>query len=210
MPSAVASTYSGDTWEQIRVKVVNAFDAANGRAQIAGVWYPGASNAQALAILQALRGLLVAFKVSPSTDWSLWYAALGYHQLGDKFDLSTKHGAAPAPADVVAGVWEFFARAAARLDYVGASPKLLVLNLTYSAYERAARDAYAQIKRERAAAAAKAKVKVPMPPGIDPPDIEPPEPPDNVPLPIVPTPDTGGLAILAVLVVAAIARKKRK
>jgi hypothetical protein len=101
----VETTYVADTWEAIRVKVVYAFDAANGRATIGGIVYPALSNAQALAILQALRGQLGAFKIKPATKWSLWYAALGYRDAGDKFDVSIAHGAAPAPADVIAGVW---------------------------------------------------------------------------------------------------------
>lgn len=205
---AVGTTYTADTWEQLRVKVVYAFDAANGRMSVDGVWYPKLSNAQALALMQALRGQLVAHKISPSTDWDVWYGALGYHQAGDKFDLTTVHGGAPAPADVVAGAWSFFESAAKRLDYVGALPKILALNLTYPGYEKAAHDAYGALVAERKRQQPK-KTPVPMPPGIDPPVVEPPKPPDDVPLPIVPTPD-GSTALLALLVLLGVAISMRK
>lgn len=208
----VETTYVADTWEAIRVKMAFAFDAANGRASVAGGIFPRLSNAQALAILQALRGQLNAFKIKPSTKWSLWYAALGYRTRGDKFNVSIAHGAAPAPDDVIAGVWEFLEDAAKRLDYVGA-PKMLVLNFTYSAFEKSARDAYAALVAQRKSDdAAKAKTKLPVPPGIDPPDVAPPQPPDDVPLPVVPSlPSSDGTAAIVVLLLIAIAlRKKRK
>lgn len=214
----VTNAFTADTWEQIRVKLVYAFDAANGNITHDGVIYPNLSNAQALALLQALRGQLRAFKIEPSAEWSLWFELLGYRKPGDKFDLSLAHGAEavanarnwPGGVELVAGVWEFAADAAKRLDYVGA-PKLLVLNYSYNGYEKAAADAYAALERARARAKAKAKpkAKLPVPPGITPPDVELPEPPD-VPLPTIPTPDTGGIAILALLLLAAIATRRKR
>jgi len=199
----VENTFTADTWEQIRVKVVYAFDAVNGRTTINGVVYPRLSNAQALALLQAWRGQLAPRKLDPTTQWSLWYGALGYAKPGDKFDVHIAHGSAAAPDDVIAGAWEFVAGAAQRLDYTGASPKLLVLNFTYTAYEKAANDAYAALQRSRR----KPKAK-PAPSPTTTPDDVPVSTPEAAPE--VSTPDRG-TALLVVLVVIAIAlRSKRK
>lgn len=201
---ALPSTYTGDTWERIRVALVYAVDSLNGRVDVNGQIFPRMNNGQALAIAQAWKGLLAANKQTlPAALWpELWYRALGYHQPGDKFNMSHEHANAPALADVVAGVWALAEYAAQRLDEKGAQPKLLVLDLSFGGYERAAKDAYERLKKDRA------PPKTPLP--GNPPGAPPLKPPPDVKLPLPTVPSMQGTGLLLLLIVVALAVRKGK
>ena len=216
MAQAVTTTFTGATWGAIRVAMVYAFDAANGRLAVPGptvratsvqVIYPRLSNAQAIAILAAFRGRLVA---APRTLWPLWWTALGYEREGDKFDTSTARGGASYDDIATAKLWEFVGTACDRLDLAHAEPRILVLDYSYKAWERSAVAAYAALRVVRAQRARSSSV-VPMPPGIEPPDVGPiTSPIPDPPLPVIPTPGGGGAAILLLLLAALALRKSRR
>lgn len=200
----IPGAYTGDSWQAIKVDLVYAADKQNGRSDVNGVIYPRVTNATALSIAQAWRKLLRAYKIAPGPFWpELWYAALGYHKTGDRFQMTHAHAGAEAPAEVQAAVWEFAEWAADRLDDVGATPRLLALDQTFRGYEAAAQEAYAQLKADRA----RRKIPAPpTPPGVpNPPDIDPPPVKPGPPLTGPPLPDLRGAGILLALLVIAIA-----
>lgn len=207
------TTYTGDTWEKLRVQLVYAFDAANGRVKVNGMVYPQVTNAQALSIAAAYRKLLRTTGAKVPAFWpELWYRALGRFQEGDRFLMTTAHGDAVAPPEVVAAVWELAAHASGVLDQSRAQPKLLVLDLSYRAYEATAKLAYAQLLADRKAKKKK-PIKVPNPadpggpPGeIDPDKIpKPPRPGDGLPA----IPSMRGIGLLVLLIIAALAVDKK-
>ena len=204
MPT-LATTYTGADWDAVRVQLVYAVDALNGNIKDRAGVFPKLTNAQALAIGQAWKKMGKAWGIAPpASHWpELWYLALGRWKEGDRFDMTTKHGASPAPIEVIVGMWSLVDYYARELDAKHAQPIVLVLNLSFAGYEAAARDAYAVLKKEK-----KRKVKLPLP-GT--PEVDLPEAP-NIPLPVVPslpTPDRGtGLLVLLIIIAIAVRRRK--
>jgi len=209
----IPTTYTGPTWVQIYGALSYAVETVNGRSGK----YPRISNGLAIAILEGFRKLATAYKQFRSPFWpSLWYAALGYRKEGDKFQMATSHALAAAPPDVTAAVWEYVMDQARKLDQVGAQPKLLVIDVTYKSYEAAAKSVYDALQAERK------KKKVPFPgprvPGTKPPpDVElPPEIPGGrnpVPTPgdgLPSIPSLKGAGVLALIILIALAMRKRK
>lgn len=205
----IPAAYTGDTWSAISVDLVYAADQQNGRSEVNGVVYPRVTNATALAIAEAWRKLLKAYKIAPGAFWpELWYAALGYRKTGDRFQMTHQHAAAEAPPEVQAAVWEFSQWAARRLDDVDAQPRLLALNLTFKAYEDAASLAWSQLKADRRRGRVPAP---PTPPGVpQPPPIDPPDVTDPIVPPTPNLPDLSGAGILLALIVVAVLVSKRR
>lgn len=194
----LSTTYSGDSWAHVRKQLGAACEAVNGQTTTG---WPGVSNAQALAILQAFRKLLRSNKETvPAALWpECWYLALGRLKPGDKFIMSTAHGSSPASLDVVECTWALVVYATERLEAKRAKPILLVLDLSYRGYEQAAKDAYAQLKRDTA----KNGKAPPIPPLPDKPPIDP-------PLPVVPRPKFRDAGILLLLLVVAFGSTRRR
>lgn len=196
----LSTTYTGDSWAHIRKQLGAAAESVNGKSPTG---WPAVSNAHALAIAQSLKKLLKANKESvPASAWpELWYFALGYQKPGDKFNMTTAHANAPAPDIVVESLWEFVSHATTRLDLKKALPRLLVLDLSHRGYQRAADDAYAQLKKDRAG-------KIIVPPIPDPTN---PPPLPTPPLPKVPgLPRARDLGLLLLLLVVAASTRRRK
>lgn len=222
----IPSTFAGDSWAQLKAQLFYAVDTATGRVLVSdaqgGEYLPDLTNGQAMALLQAWRKTLRAWKQPmPGALWpALWYLVLGYQVAGDKFDVSIARAQLKAEPAVVAGVWAFIDYATEQLDRTpAAKPRTLGIDFSYSAWDRAARDAYEQLKLERAASKRsstaapkkKRKVKVPMPPGIDDPEVE---LPDEDELPVAPMPPQlpkmsrgTALLIVLILILAAVRQK---
>jgi hypothetical protein len=196
------TTYTGGTWAAIHADLYEELDSANGRRMIEGEYRPQMTNLQAIAILQAYRKLAKAWKVQVPLWPELWYAALGYLKAGDRFKMTTAHANAQAPDHVVPFVWEATDRITADLERKQALPLLLVLDTSFKGYEAAAKEAYAQLKKDRK------PPRLPIP-GHPPLPDKPPSLP-KLPLPTIPKPDLRGAGMLLALLLIAYVLKDSK
>jgi hypothetical protein len=205
----IPTTYTGGSWRQILAALKYAVETANGKSAD----YPRISNGLAIAILQAWRKVANSYRIKSPFWPELWYSAFGYRKPGDRFNMTTKHAAAPAPADVQAATWEQLSIMSRDLDGKKATPRLLVLDLTFKGYEAAAKEAYERLKADR-----KGNIIIPPPPV--PPGVSKP-PPVEIPkdkLPDFPRPGRGlptipslkGAGLLAILVIVALAMRKKR
>ena len=192
------TTHTGASWGDVAASLLATYEQENGRYG-AQPRLPIVTVQQALAIAQALRGQLVAHRLKVPYWPELWYGLLGYERPGDRFVMTSAHAGAIADHAHADALWSLVERAAQELDARQATPVLLIVDPSWGQYQRAAADAYAQLKRDRTK-------KLPLPP-IDP-DKPIPRPPADPQLPPRPTlPSLKGAGILLALVIVYLATK---
>lgn len=207
---AAPLTYTGASWTEIAAAQFVAENAASGSWPDPKV--PRLSNGEALAILQAWRGIAIANKVAFPFWPELWYHLLGYERPGDKFKITIAHFNTQAPLAYADATWAAVIDVAAKLDKIKAPTVPLVLNRSQKGLEAAAAVAWDQMKRERATADAKIKIPYnPNKPG-DTVDVDKGKIVDIIPDPrkaVPKLPSMGGAGMLLVLLVIAFAVKDK-
>lgn len=207
--SPLATTFTGASWDGIRSRLIAEAEQINGRIEVSGVPYPRLTRAAGLAILQAFRKLRRAWKLPAGIFWpELWYSLLGYEKPGDRFIMTTAHAMGPADATQLEAIWVYVDESTQELERKKAQPLMVVLDLTFAAYERTANEAYTQLKEDRRRATIPS---LPTPPGVPrPPPIDVPVPAPGPPLTGPPLPSLRGAGILLALIALAFLIKKRR
>jgi hypothetical protein len=171
MPKSV----TGASYDAMRVKLVMAADAANGRFEDEDaegpLIVPRLSNAHAVAIWQALRragARAPAPIVLAGERWSLEWFAYGWESLGDRFVVTREQAAKPYPEDALVLFWDFVRELCTNLDAQHTVVRALPLDYSFAAFEQGARDGWEAMK------VFQANLKVPTVPGREPVEVNPP------------------------------------
>lgn len=145
---ALPTAYNGATYADILRAQVAAFGAGNGTFRATGATWSRFTNGQGLALLQTWRKIATAYKERMSLWPDLWWSLLGWRKQGDKFQMTLAHASTPADDYLVELTWRSILLLVDTLDrlYPGVKPPPVVIDFSWKGYERAAKDAWAQMR----------------------------------------------------------------